>query len=364
MAFEPVIITNGLSQVAVSVASLLLALRLGKEKKSMLKKPFFLLSGAFLVVALINISWSFGAISISEADNMVIGPIFNLIFLGVWFYAGAVISGHRHIYYIIPIFIMSINAFLLFNNLAVISDVITGLVLVGVFFHLGFVDNDIVKKMSFAGMAYGLLLAVTSVISYAAGIVHTNSFWFIPNIAVLYLIYLFWQDSNVHARIHTARKHHIPVIAEVFKIGFFILSISIFIMLGTLGVHELGHSLAAKSLGCSHATSFGIGKAVTHIKCESASGSTFIALAGFILTILISLLIYFMGNDFAKRIAHMMFGFSILIAVDDFTVLSMPYSAITALVIISSIFIGYSIVRIVNNYELEYSNYEASAHAS
>jgi hypothetical protein len=259
---------------------------------------------------------------------------------------------------------MSINAFLLFNNLAVVSDVITGLVLMGVFFHLGFVDNDIIKKMSFAGMAYGLLLAVTSVISYAAGIAHTNSFWFIPNIAVLYLLYLFWQDSSIRASAQEITKHHIPVIAEVFKLGFFILSISIFIMLGTLGVHELGHSLAAKSFGCSHTTSFGIGQAVTHITCESASGSTFITLAGFLLTVIISLLIYFMGNDFAKRIAHMMFGFSMLIALDDFTVLSTPYSAVTALIVVSSIFIGYGIVRIVKNYELEYSDYEASAHAS
>ena len=364
MAFQPIIIANGLSQVAVSVAAIVLALKLGKEKKSLLKKPFYLLSAAFLIVALINILWSFGIIAVSEADNMIIGPIFNLVFLGVWFYTGIVLSGHRHIYYLIPLFIMSINAFLLFKNLAVVSDVITGLALMGVFFHLGFVDNNIMKKMSFAGMAYGLLLAAISVISHVTGLTHTNSFWFIPNIAVIYIFYLLWQDSSIHPSLQVSQKHHIPVIAEIFKLGLFIMSISLFVMLGTLGVHELGHSLAAKSFGCSHSTVFSIGKAVTHVVCDSASGSTFIALAGLILTVAISIIIYSMGNGFAKRVAYMIFGFSILIAVDDLAVLNTPYSAITALIVVSSIFIGYSIVRIARNYESEYRDYEASLHSS
>jgi hypothetical protein len=209
-------------------------------------------------------------------------------------------------------------------------------------------------------MAYGLSIPAVSALSHFTGVQYFHSFWFIPNAILLYLLFIKMRQGHFCMIPYEPAKHHIPVVVEVFKFSFFVIALSVFLMLGTLGVHELGHSITAKAFGCSHETSFGIGHAVTHVMCESSAGSILIILGGFILTLVVSLLMYFMGNDFAKRLSFLLLAFSMLISIDDFTVLNMPYSVIVIIVFISALLIGYGISLIVRNYELEYARYEAS----
>lgn len=354
MVFIPVVALNGLSQLAAAAVSVIVAVRLKEGRKSALQRPLLFLSAAFAAIALINILWSLKVISISAWDDMFVGPVFNLVFMGVWFYAGISISGHRNVYYLIPLFVMSGNTLLIFNDLAVVCDLIVGLMLVGVFFHLGFVDRHLVRRISYAGMAYGLLIPAVSAFSYFSGAAYVGSPWFLPNILAAYMVFLIGRGQNVSVSAGHPVHHRSSVVLEVFRLGFYVLCLSVFIMLGTLGVHEMGHSLAARSFGCSHQTQFGIGHAVTHVECESAAGSTFIVLGGFALTVLISVMMYIVGNGFARRIALMIFGFSMIMAVDDFTVLGLQHSAIVALVFIASIVLGVGLVKLVKDYEVEY----------
>lgn len=364
MVYEPVMILNGLSQSVVAIVSLLLAIQLKKEKKYRMKQPFYFLTGAFLVAAMLNFAWFFGLIKISSWDSMIIGPLFNLIILGVWFYTGMLISGHRHLYYLIPLIMMSANAFILFSEMYFLCDIITGLVLISVFFHLGFIDHHLVKRMSYIGLVYGIVLSSVSIFAYLNGTQYTNTFWFIPNIIAIYLIYMINQKSQLQSHLHTEKKHHVPVIVEVGKLGLFVIGLSIFLMLGTLGVHELGHSVFAKAFGCSHDTVFYIGHAITHVTCDNDAGAIPITLGGIILTLIIALLIYITGNAFARDISYLITGFSIITAVDDFTVLGIPHSVIFMGVIIAAIVIVHGLVKIVKSYEIEYELHEASAYDS
>jgi hypothetical protein len=360
MSLEPVVFVNGLSQVGVSVIALLLALKLRKKQNScMLEKPFYLLSLALLVIALLNILWSFGLMKVAEADNLFVMPFFHLTVLAVWFYIGVFISGHKNIYYIIPLFIMSVNAFLLVKSFNVLADIITGLAMVGVFFYTSFVDRHMMRKVSYAGMAYGFSIICMAALAYFTKVPYINSFWFITSSVLFYILFCMFGEDDICTAAHQPVKHHIPIVVEVLKLGFFVAALSAFLMLGTLGVHELGHSLAAKGFGCFHETSFGIGFAVTHVMCESGGGTTLITLAGFIMTVLVSALIYFMGNDFAKRMSLLMFAFSMIIATDDFTALGIPNSLFVVIVFVSALLIGYGLVLIVRNYEKEYAEYEA-----
>lgn len=364
MTFKPIVMLNGLSQLAAAAFSLRLALKLKEEKDYLMQRPTYILSAAFLMIAVLNLLWFFGIIQVSQWDNILINPLFNLIFLGVWFYIGMLVSGHDHAYYLIPIFIMSANAFLVFTKLAFVSDIITGLILISVFFYLGFVDQHLIKRMSYVGMIYGLLLSSTAAVSYAVGISHISAFWFLPNIAVLYLLYLMWKNGHIRSNVHEPEKHHIPIIVEVFKLGLFVVALGIFLMLGTLGVHELGHSLMAKTFGCTHNTEFGAGYAVTHVVCNSEAGTTFIKMGGFLLTLIIAILMYIVGTEFAKRISYLVLGFAIVMSVDDLLSLGFPYSAIIALVIVSAIVIVYGLMRVVSSYEVEYEDYETHLCAS
>jgi hypothetical protein len=330
----------------------------------MLHKPFYLLSLTLFTIALLNLLWFTGNIRVSELDNLLIGPFFNLALLAIWFYIGLFISVHNHVYYLIPIFIMSINALLLFKNIPVLCDVITGLVLIGVFFYTGFINHHLMKKVSLLGMVYGASIIAVSAAAHLTGMTYLRSFWFIPNIFLCVLLLFMLRKGLMCADTCVSERQHIPVAVEIFKFGLFIAGLSLFLMLGTLGVHELGHSLAANMVGCSHETTFGIGTAMTRVTCDSDVASTFITLNGFILTLIISLLMYFLGNNFARRMSFLLLAFSMLVAIDDFSVLSMPHSILVILGLISTLLIIYGITLIVKNYLLEYETYETSVCSS
>ncbi|HII71549.1 TPA: hypothetical protein HA265_02230, partial [Candidatus Woesearchaeota archaeon] len=268
VVYESALVMNGLSQFAASFTSLLLALKLQKERTCGLYHPFFLLSASFFGLAVLNMLWFIGAISLSPWDHMIVGPLFNIVFLAILFYTVLFISGHRHLYLLLPLFLIGISTFLVFSGLAGISDIITGVALVGMFFYIGFIDHHLLKMLSLVGMVYGFLLVCVSVSTYLLGIPYLFSWWFIPTLAVFYLLFMMHQKGHVCS---APEEHgHVPVIVEVMKFGVFVIALSIFLILGTLGVHELGHSLAANAFGCEHKTSFGVGFAVTSVSCDSA----------------------------------------------------------------------------------------------
>jgi hypothetical protein len=149
-------------------------------------------------------------------------------------------------------------------------------------------------------------------------------------------------------------KKPLPVLLEILKFGIFIMGFVVFLLLGILAVHELGHSLAARVFGCSHETTFGIGKAVTHVQCDNAANVTMITLGGLFLSIAISVVMFFAGNDFIRRVSFLLFAFSILVSFDDFGALGMPYYFAVLTVFIASFIIGYGILLIVREYHSEY----------
>ncbi|MBN1543979.1 hypothetical protein JW898_00790 [Candidatus Woesearchaeota archaeon] len=361
MPFEPTVIVNGMSQIAASVVSLLLALKLKRDDDGVLQRPFYLLSLALFLMALLNTGWFFGLIEQSELDNMLILPFFHLAILAIFLYICVSISCHDHYHYLIPIFLMSINALLLFKSMAVLCDVITGLFLIGIFFYVGFVDRHFMKKVSYVGMLYGLFIAAAAVLAQFTGISYLESFWFIPGAVLFYMLFMMLMEGVLCSPAkHHHHMHHIPLVWEVFRLGFFVVCLSIFIMLGMLGVHELGHSLAAKAFGCEHSTTFGIGQAVTHVTCTSGSGAVLITLGGLVLTLLISLMMYFMGNEFSKKLSLLMFAFSMIISVDDFSALGLPNSVFVIITFLSALLIVYGLASIVRNYEEEYYSYESA----
>ena len=213
--------------------------------------------------------------------------------------------------------------------------------------------------MSYAGMLYGFLIGGVSVFSYLKSDNHISAPWFLADILLLPVLFFMWRKHVASPR-GTFRLHHIPAVVEVFRFGLFIIFLSIFLMLGTLGVHELGHSLLANAFGCTHETKFGIGFAVTHVMCDEDGGSSFIALGGFILTVLVAAVMFIAGNDFARRISFLLLAFSMLISIDDFTGMGMPYSLVVIIVFASMMLIGYGIVLVVKEYELEYEAEEAA----
>ncbi|MBW2968223.1 hypothetical protein KY362_07090 [Candidatus Woesearchaeota archaeon] len=369
MDYGPMLIINAASQIAVCAAALSAALKF--RKKKMMHRPFYFLSGAFALLCILNILWSAGTIKVSAWDNAFIAPLFNLVLLAVWFYICLAASRQQNLHYFIAFFVMATNTFLLFSDKAFVSDMLVSLMLIGIFFHVGLVSRRYSRRLSLAGMVYSLVLGATSIVSHLVGLEYTSAFWFIPNILLTLLIVGFSRygsrDPVDPDNTGTGTKgsvHRVPFVIEVFKLGFFICSLSVFMMLGMLGIHEMGHSLTAGVLGCSHDTSYGTDYAVTHVECEEDAGnakSTALLLSGFVFTVIVSAMMFFVGNDFTRRISFLLLAFSLMIAVDDFIMLGIPESSFIIIGAASAVLIGYGLVLLVKEYEKEYAAQESLA---
>jgi len=354
------LILNGLSGLAVAAMSLMLALKLKKEKGCVIRGQFYFLTFTFLLLSLLNILWFFSRVDISEWDRMFIAPLFNLVFVAVWFYTGLAVSGHRRIYYIVPLFMMSINVALILNGLSIFSDILSGFMIAGIFFYIGVLHKHVARSVGWTGIAYGLLVSSASISAYFLGTGYMHLFMVVPNIALFSLLLMIFRRGHTCALSGGCERSHTPMIVEVMKFGFFIVVFTIFLMLGTLGTHELGHSLAAKTFGCTHETVFGIGRAVTHVSCDDGDGRTVITLGGLILTVFVSLSLFLAGNDFARKMSLLLLALSVLVSIDDFSALGLPDSMIVSAVFVSMFLISYGLFLIVNQYGLEYDTYEAS----
>ncbi len=355
---QPIIFINGLSQFCAALIALLLALKI-HDKEKQLRNPFYILAGIFTGIAVLNFLWSFNLIPMSLWDHLIVGPVFNIAFLGVWSFVSLRLSGHRHLYFLIPAFMVG-GVILISVGLAPLSDVLAGAALVCSFFFAGFINNHLLRWFSFTGIIYGLVLLMTGIATHLTKTAYLNSLWFIPTVAAGILLYSIYKKGHL-LRFHDCGHKDLPAIFEVLKFGMFINALFLFLAIGTLGVHEFGHSIAASLFSCAHSTSFGSGFAVTSISCPGNEGVIFIALAGFLLTAIFSALIYVTGSEYARKIGIVTGALSLFISIDDFKSIGMPESGMFLVVFISSALIVFGIASIIRSYEKEYSNHIGAA---
>jgi hypothetical protein len=360
MPFEPMLFANASSQLAAAVATLLLALKLKKEKRCSLQNPFYILSVLLLALSLVNFLWSFGIISITSADNSYTIPIFNLSVIAVWLYTAIRMLGYKQIYYAYPLIITIASAVLILYRQAFASDLLLGFAVIAVFMSILLRKQSLGLREGLEGIAFGLSFMLASAAAFFYKLDYARTFWAIPY-AAFFLVMLFaLHEKKLCSYCREHQRHPVPLIVRVLKFGFFVVGLSVLLMLGILGVHELGHSIVANLYGCEHETTFGIGYAKTHVQCESDSGTVLIKLGGLSLTLLVSLSFLFMGNDFARKISSLLFAFSMLISAEDVTSLDLPYSIVMILFFVAATLTAYGMYLLVTDYELE-SRYSGSA---
>ena len=134
----------------------------------------------------------------------------------------------------------------------------------------------------------------------------------------------------------------------VIKFTFFIALINVFLTLGTLTLHEFGHSLAAAHYGCSHnKITFTIGESpYTEIECEENINLTVILFAGIIFTSLLSLILFFSSSGIPKYLACIIFSVGIIAASIDLAFLSINETIIFFFNMVSYLLMALSVTKI------------------
>jgi hypothetical protein len=109
----------------------------------------------------------------------------------------------------------------------------------------------------------------------------------------------------------------------VVKLIFFISAISIFITVGTVGIHELGHSIIAAAYKCTPSTMYSLGQMpFTDIQCVEKINLNFIKLEGLISTTIISIIFFFTLKGKVRYLSLTIFSLGLIVANLDLVSLS------------------------------------------
>ena len=141
--------------------------------------------------------------------------------------------------------------------------------------------------------------------------------------------------------------------ANVFaKFFIFIISITAFMLLSTVALHEFGHAMIAQYYNCEHTRAVIYDVVLsphTAVQCSSYNDVLF-TLGGLMATFIIGLIFLLTGSQFTTRLSYLIFGFALLISYGDLTDLRVSKNTIAAAIFLSLIIIIISIIRLSSFY--------------
>ena len=181
--------------------------------------------------------------------------------------------------------------------------------------------------------------------------------WFIPNIIFFIVFLLFvldienWGPKQKKEPKPKKRKIIYPILFMKFII--FISFVTIFALLSTIALHEMGHFIAGNYYGCerNRAVIYDISELPhTEMICNRYYNDTIITLAGVFLPILIGLIFFLTGSGFTTNLSYLIFGFSLIIPSMDLESLNVSQSSIFLVILFGFVILLYGIVRLSASY--------------
>ncbi len=310
----------------------------------------------FLIYSILTFAWSFEILKPIESDFILIGGFFNIINAALFTIIIYNFVRDKNLLYILFLFILTAlaippNISTFFLTISLISYAIIAIVS----FDLFLLKK---KSMKRAGI-YSLIYSVTSIlflIFIFKGFSLFEVMWFIPNTiyAIVFLFFLFDIEhlGTEQQEISTKVRKEIGLLL-FFKFMIFIISISIFMLLSTVVVHELGHSLAAQYYGCekTKAVIYDVSDSPrTEMICEGYYNDKIITLAGIILPMIVGLIFILAGSSFTTNLSYLIFGFSLIISSKDLVSLNASTSWSFLINTIGILILLYGIIKLSENY--------------
>ena len=351
---------NGLSYLVVSLIAFYIYYSFCKNEEIACKVGNILgVNGIFyLLMSILNFFWVFKLLEPNNKDFILVNTFLTVVSSILILYSIYKITGNRNLVYLLVLFIttvfainFSINAFFL-ATLAV-----SFLLMTIVFLELIFFSNFYLRRAGYIGLFYTAISIMLSVFTFFGKEVH-KLFWFIPNSLIFFVFLLIYLDIiNLgiikKEKYEEKKKFLILRYFGVFsKFLIFIISISGFILVSSIAVHELGHALVAQYYGCGQfkAVIYDIIAPHTEIKCDSYYSNITLTLAGVLATLVIGLIFTLTGTQFTKGLSYLMFGFGLLISYGDLTDLGVSKNIVALVLLLSLVVIILAIIKISAHY--------------
>lgn len=346
---------NGLSYLAVSlIAFCIYYLFCKKEEVARKVGSIIGVNGIFyLLMASLNFLWVFGLLEANNEDFILINSGFTVVSSILLLYAVYKITGNRNLVYLLVLFMTSVFAI----NFSIKAFFITTLAIsylltIIVFLNLIFFYNFYLRWAGYVGLFYAAASILLLVLIFVGEEAY-KLFWFLPTALIFFIflfIYLDVTNLGIINKIEYKQKKKplILVYSAVFsKFLIFMASISAFILVSAIAIHELGHALVAQYYGCEQfkAIIYDIIAPHTEIRCDSYYNSIVLTLAGIAATSVIGLVFVLTGGQFTTGISYLLFGIGFLISYGDLTDLGISKNIITVLLLLALVMVILAVVE-------------------
>ena len=339
---------NGLSCLAVSIITSYIFFSFCKKEEIACKVGNIIgINGIFyLLMSFLNFLWVFKLLEPDNKDFVLVNVVLTVVSSILILYAIYKITGNKNLVYLLVLFITTVFAINFSINTFFITTLgISYLVMIIVFLDLIFFSNFYLRWAGYIGLAYAAVSILLSVLIFFGSDAH-KLFWFIPTTLMFFvflLIYLDVTNLGIIKKEKYKQKKKISILAYagiLSKFLIFITSISAFILVSAIAIHELGHALVAQYYGCGQfkAVIYDIIAPHTEIRCDSYYNNIVLTLAGIGATIVIGLVFILTGSHFTRGLSYLLFGFGLLISYGDLLDLGISKNMI-ALVLFSSLII-------------------------
>ena len=355
---EILFLLNGL--VALLISILLARGFLKNYNQEHVNKVTNWFSVAFFVYALLLIlygAWFFGFFEFNAEDYSLIYSIAiivqTLVFLRVVY---SFTRNKKLFYFLLFYFILflvvstfSFQQVLLFS--LIISFLLT---LILSFNFVG--TSGVCKRVGYIGVFYSCASLILGFLLFF-NIGDLVLFSFVSNSVFLVFAFFFLKDVEKYPlrfveEIPSKGESHVILFIKYFV---YIIVLTNFVLISTVGVHELSHVLSARYYGCeSRAIAFESGTyPYSEIVCDDLSGKVPIALAGPLVPIVIALILFIIGGRFIRPTAFLIVGFNLLASYRDFEEVGLGQSLLLSSTIAGLIllFAGISLLAVSRMHE-------------
>jgi hypothetical protein len=354
MGFNLIYALNFLSYLAIVVVTFYTFFVWHKKKVVCKVGNIIGVNGMFyLILAFLSFVWAFGLLKPTSEDLILIESFFIALQAILILFIIYKLTNNKHLLYFLGLFLTSvffvsygIGSFFLFITF------ISHLLMLIIFANLLFFLNHYLRKAGLIGLCYSIVSILFLAFAFL-GLEGFRTLKFIPNILMFFVFWFLYLDVKKCGMIgkkKTKRRiKSLMIFTLFFKYLIFIFTISMFIMLSTVAIHEMGHAIVSQYYGCTYAKAVVYDTAkspYTEMRCDSYYNDVILTLGGIGATLVVVFLFLLTGGEFINRMTMLMLGFSLLVAYGDLIELGISINVVAIVIFTSMIIITLSIMRI------------------
>jgi hypothetical protein len=305
----------------------------------------------YLILSALFLLWGLGVLAYDKNDFLIVYSIVIFIESIVLFKLLYSFTRKRSLFYLLVFYLASLISIFIF------SFEIPSLVLLFSFLMLLIIFINFIPVFSSCSeVCYlGVFYALASLIFQALlffGVGRDSVFVLASNIVFLIFTLFLITKAKEHppeAREASLRRRE-PYVFIFLKYFVFIIVLSNFILMGTVGLHEAGHIIVSKFYDCGYRrVIYAESSAYTEVLCSELSGNSLVILGAVFLPLLVAFLLFFIGGKFMKEISFLIGGFDFIISYKDFTDLGFSENVAVAGVALGMVFLIIGVVSLAKS---------------